>query len=95
MVENKTDLVEKEIKALMDAFGADGTYLTEFSLSGTSLDKYSTDETAQARGLVSMIEDIESMEMDRVFFICFNHGIFGALKSHGVYRKIWNILRGY
>ena len=84
------DTWKTEIDDLVNAFGADGTYLTEFNLSGVSLDNYSTDETVQAAALTEMIEYIKTSGITRAFYFCYQSDNFGALKNDGTYRLLWN-----
>ena len=86
-----------DITNLVNAFGADGTYLTEFSLSCVSLDTYSTDEAIQAAGVTEMIEYIKASGMTRAIFFCyyddsqpFGPEGFGVVKTDGNYRLLWN-----
>jgi len=70
------------------------TYITEFSLNTQSLDIYSTNETAQASGLASMIATIKAAGITRANF--FDYGPdanFGAMKADGTYRLLWNTLK--
>jgi len=82
------------IDILVNAFGVDGTYLTEFSLSWSSLDDYSADEVVQATALTEMIEYIKASGMTRALFFCYKDppwlSGFGALKIDGTYRLLWN-----
>jgi hypothetical protein len=75
-------------------WGADHTYITEFNLNSTSLDSYSTDETAQAVALSSMIEYIKASGITRAYNFCWNPGVYGVLKNDGTYRKLWDVLTG-
>lgn len=82
------------ISNMVDAFGADHTSITEFSLSYTSLDSYSTDEEEQATALLEMINYIKGLKIKKASF--FNYGpldTFGARKADGTYRKIWELLK--
>ena len=86
-----------DITNLVNAFGADGTYLTEFSLSCVSLDTYSTDEAIQAAAVTEMIEYIKASGMTRAIFFCyyddsqpFGPEGFGVVKTDGNYRLLWN-----
>jgi hypothetical protein len=86
-----------DITNLVNAFGSDGTYLTEFSLSCVSLDTYSTDEAVQAAAVTEMIEYIKSSGMTRAIFFCyyddsqpFGPEGFGVVKDDGNYRLLWN-----
>ena len=78
------------ITSLVNAFGADGTYLTEFNLSYSGLDYYSKDETLQAAALTEMIEYIKASGITRAFYFCYQSDKFGALKNDGTYRLLWN-----
>jgi hypothetical protein len=78
------------ITNLVDAFGADGTYLTEFGPSYTSLDDYSTDEAEQAEAVAEMIEYIKASGITRAFYFCYQSDKFGALKNDGTYRLLWS-----
>ena len=84
------------ITNLVNAFGADGTYLTEFGLSWTGLDDYSADETVQAEAITEMIDYIKASGIKRAIFFnyCddpqpFGPAGFGALKDDGTYRLLW------
>ena len=87
---------ETLITNLVNAFGADGTYLTEFGPSWTSLEDYSTDEAEQASAVAEMIEYIKASGMTRAFFFCYidptwlSGDIYGARKEDGTYRLLWN-----
>jgi hypothetical protein len=87
---------ETLITNLVNAFGADGTYLTEFGPSWTSLDDYSTDEAEQTAAVAEMIEYIKASGMTRALFFCYEDptwlsgDIFGARKDDGTYRLLWN-----
>ena len=84
------DTWKTEIDYLVNAFGADSTYITEFNLSYRGLDYYSTDETVQAAALTEMIEYIKASGMTRAFYFCYQSDNFGALKTDGTYRLLWN-----
>jgi len=79
-----------DITNLVNAFGADGTYLTEFNLSYVSLDDYSTYEVVQAAGITEMIEYIKASGMTRAFYYCWLGDTFGIVKYDGTYRLLWN-----
>jgi hypothetical protein len=81
---------QDEIDALVSAFGVNGTYLTEFNLSWSSLDDYSTDETVQAEAVAEMIEYIKASGMTRAFYFCYQSDNFGVVKNDGTYRLLWN-----
>jgi len=88
------------ITNLVNAFGADGTYLTEFAPSWSAIDDYSADETVQAAAETEMIEYIKASGMTRaIAFLYRGHtpvdaltNAFGILKSDGTYRQLWNSL---
>jgi len=80
---------QTEIDSLVNAFGVDGTYLTEFNLSWFTLDSYSTDEAVQAVALTEMIEYIKASGITRAFYFCWK-GYLGAMKDDGTYRSLWN-----
>ena len=85
------------ITNLINAFGVDGTYLTEFYPSWVSLDDYSTDEAVQAAAITEMIEYIKVSGMTRAIFFCyyddsrpFGPEGFGVVKTDGNYRLLWS-----
>ena len=78
------------ITNLINAFEADGTYITEFNLSWSSLDDYSTDEAVQAAALKEMIEYIKASGMTRAFYFAWKNDEFGVVKNDGTYRLLWN-----
>jgi hypothetical protein len=78
------------IADMVNAFGPGGTYLTEFNLSSISLDSYSSDETVQAAGVSSMIEYIKGSGMTRALFFILRANEFGAIKSDGTNRLLWD-----
>ena len=78
------------ITTLVNAFGADGTYLTEFGPSYISLDNYSTDEAVQAAGVTEMIEYIKASGIERAFYFCYQNDDFGVMKFDGGYRQLWS-----
>ena len=86
------------ITNLVNAFGVDGTYLTEFAPSWSSLDDYSTDEAVQAAAVTEMIEYIKASGITRALFFCyanpywFAENQFGVLKTDGTYRLLWDSL---
>ena len=79
-----------DITKLVNAFGADGTYITEFNLSWSSLDDYSTDEAIQAAALTEMIEYIKASCITRAFYYAWKSDEFGVVKDDGTYRLLWN-----
>ena len=84
------DTWKTKIDNLINTFGADGTYITEFNLSYRGLDYYSTDETVQVAALTEMIEYIKASGITRAFYFCYQSDNFGALKNDGTYRLLWN-----
>jgi hypothetical protein len=79
-----------KITDLVNVFGSDGTYITEFNLNYTSLDDYSTDEAVQAAGITEMIEYIKASGIERAIFFCFKNDDFGVVKADDTYRLLWN-----
>ena len=86
------------ITELVNAFGSDGTYLTEFAPSWSAIDDYSEDEAVQAAAETEMIEYIKASGMTRaIAFLYKGHtsndaltNAFGILKTDGTYRLLWN-----
>ena len=81
-----------DINKLVNAFGADGTYLTEFNLSWSSLDDYSVDEAVQAAALTEMIDYIKDSGITRALYFMWKdeRGTqFGVVKNDGTYRLLW------
>jgi len=88
---------KSDIDNLINAFGVDGTYLTEFGPSSSPLDDYSTDEAVQAAAVTEMIEYIKASGMKRAIFFCyyddsrpFGPEGFGIVKTDGNYRLLWS-----
>jgi hypothetical protein len=79
-----------EIDNLINGFGADGTSITEFNLSWSNINDYSTDEAVQAVALTEMIEYIKASGITRAFYYSWKNDEFGALKNNGTYRLLWN-----
>jgi hypothetical protein len=84
------DTWKTKIDNLVNAFGADSAYITEFNLSYRGLDYYSTDETVQAAAILEMINYIKVSGMTRAFYFCYQSDNFGVLKDDGTYRLLWN-----
>jgi len=81
------------ITNLVDGFGADGTYITEFNLNASGVDNYSEDEAVQAEAVTEMIEYIKASGMTRAFYFCWIDDVyanFGVVKGDGTYRLLWN-----
>ena len=78
------------IDKLVNAFGVDGTYLTEFYPNVIALDDYSTDEAVQAAGIAEMINYIKTSGITRALYYCWNTEDFGIVKADGTYRLLWN-----
>ena len=87
------------ITNMVNAFGVDGTYLTEFAPSWSALTDYSTDEAVQAAAVTEMIDHIKASGIKRANFFCYantpNLLDFGIVKDDGTYRLLWNSLINY
>ncbi|MHB1334867.1 MAG: DUF4214 domain-containing protein [Candidatus Humimicrobiaceae bacterium] len=77
----------------VNAFGPEGTYITEFAPSATSLNSYSTDESIQAAAVNTMIEYIKASGITRALSFCYYDNSlpfgpegFGVLKTDKTYR---------
>lgn len=79
-----------KVTNLVTAFGADGTYITEFAPSYSSLDDYSTDEAVQAAAVTEMIEYIRASGINRALFHTWWGDTFGVVKTDDTYRQLWN-----
>ncbi len=79
-----------EVTNLVTAFGADGTYITEFAPSYSSLDDYSTDEAVQAATVTEMIEYIRASGINRALFHAWWGDTFGVVKTDDTYRQLWS-----
>ena len=82
-----------EVTNLVTAFGVDGTYITEFGPSYSSLDDYSTDEAVQAAALTEMIDYIKASGITRALFYTWHDyagGLFGVVKADETYRLLWS-----
>ena len=86
-----------DITNLVNAFGSDGTYLTEFGPNCSGLEYYSEDETVQAEAVTEMINYIKASGMTRALYFCYYDDSqpygpagFGALKDDDTYRLLWN-----
>jgi len=80
------DTYKTRIDMLVDGFGVDHTYLTEFNF-------LSTDEAVQAEGITEMIEYIKTSGIERAIFYCWHDNIlgpFGVVKADGTYRELWD-----
>lgn len=94
------DSWKTDITNLVNAFGVDGTYASEFALSWSAIDDYSTDEAVQATAITEMINYIKASGMTRaIAFLYRGHtptddltSNFGILKVDGTYRQLWNSL---
>src|SRR5665648_671358 len=81
------------ITNLVNAFGVNGTYLTEFAPSYSSLEDYSTDEAVQAAAVTEMIDYIKASGITRALFYAWHDyadGLFGVVKADGTYRQLWS-----
>ena len=73
-------------------FGS-SAYLSEFNLSYTSLDSYSTDEEVQAAAVAEMIDYIKASGIERAIFFVFQDNRLGIIRDDGTYRRlIWDTL---
>ena len=87
-----------ELDRLVAAFGVDHTYLTEFAPSYSAIENYSTDEAVQAQAVTEMINYLKSVGVRGNFFCYYDDsrpfGVqgFGALKTDGTYRQLWQSL---
>jgi len=79
-----------EVTNLVTAFGADGTYITEFAPSYSSLDDYSTDEAVQAAAVSEMINYIRASGINRALFHTWWGDTFGVVKTDDTYRLLWS-----
>jgi hypothetical protein len=85
------DTWKTKITNLVNVFGVDGTYLTEFNLSWTSLDDYSIDEAVQAAGVTEMINYIKASGMTRALWFNWKdneYGHWGVVKDDGTYTTV-------
>jgi hypothetical protein len=85
-----SEIWKTRITNLVNAFGADGTYITEFAPSYSSLEDYSTDEAVQAAAVTEMIEYIKASGMERALFYSWKGDEFGVVKNDGTYRLLWS-----
>ena len=87
-----SDNWKTRIDNLVNAFGVNGTYLTEFAPSYSSLGDYSTDEAVQAEAVTEMIEYMKASGIKRALYYCwhdYSDGYFGVMKNDGTYRLLW------
>ena len=87
------DYWKTEITSLVDEFGVDGTYISEFAPSWMSLDSYSTDEAVQTAGVTEMIDYIKASGITRALFYEWIGDEFGVIKfvgDSGTYRLLWS-----
>ena len=78
------------ITDLVNAFGADGVTITEFSPSWSSLDDYSTDEAVQAAAVTEMLDWIKATGIKTARYYVLYGDTYGIVKSDGTYRLLWN-----
>ncbi|MCD4670535.1 MAG: hypothetical protein K8S14_08815, partial [Actinomycetia bacterium] len=74
---------QNDITNMVNWWGPDNTYITEFNLNYNSLNDYSTDEAVQAAALASMVEYIKASGIARAYYFCYPGDRFGILKSDG------------
>lgn len=89
-VYSNQDNWQNDITNMVNWWGAEHSYVTEFNLNYRSLNDYSTDEAVQAAALTSMIEYIRASGVARAYYFCYPGDQFGALKGNGTYRELWN-----
>ena len=89
-VYSNQDSWQNSVTNMINWWGADHSYITEFNLNYKSLDDYSTDEAVQAAALTSMIEYIKASGVTRANYFCYPGDQFGAIKGNGTYRELWN-----
>ncbi|MHB8277216.1 MAG: hypothetical protein ACYDIA_06145 [Candidatus Humimicrobiaceae bacterium] len=77
------------ITNMINWWGPEHSYITEFNLNYNSLNDYSTNEAEQAAGLASMIEYIQAAGVTRANYFVYKAEGFGALKGDGTYRLLW------
>jgi hypothetical protein len=87
------NVFKDNITNLVNNFGISGCYLSEFSVSNISLDDYSTDESRQRDGIIEMIKYIKLSGIKRAFFFMYAGDTFGAYKTDGTPRKLWDVLK--
>jgi hypothetical protein len=81
------------IDNMVNAFGIDGTCITEFAPSFSSLEDYSTDEAVQTAAVTEMIKYMKASGIERALFYSWQDhpgGLFGVVKADGTYRLLWN-----
>jgi hypothetical protein len=84
-----SDYWKTNINKLIDAFGVDGTYISEFAPSSSSLDDYSTDEEVQAAAVTKMIDYMKASGIKRALYYSWK-GDFGVVKNDETYRLLWS-----
>ena len=89
-VYSNQDSWQNDVTNIINWWGADHSYITEFNLNYKSLNDYSTDEAVQAAALTSMIEYIKASGVTRANYFCYPVDQFGAIKGNGTYRELWN-----
>ena len=82
------------ITKMVNGFGVESTYITEFNISWSSLDDYSTDEKIQAVALKEMIDYIKDSGIKKAFYFIYRDTPlftdYGARKYDGTYRLLWD-----
>jgi len=82
---------QDDIDDLVEGFGAEHTYLTEFNYLNAET------EEEQAEGITEMLEYIKDSGMTRATFFYWKDyagGYYGVLTTEDVYRQVWNSLIG-
>ena len=86
---------QDDVTNMIDWWGVEHSYITEFSVSYVSLDSYSTDEAVQAAGIESMLDYLKASGIQRALFYVYKAEGFGALKGDGTYRQLWENLKAH
>src|SRR5665648_573214 len=86
------DWWKEQISDNYNKFGSE-MYISEFNVSATNIEYYSTDEAVQAAGITEMIDYIKNIGIERALFYSWHDypgGLFGAVKDDGTYRLLWS-----
>ncbi|HZK11009.1 MAG TPA: hypothetical protein VFD10_01435, partial [Atribacterota bacterium] len=86
------DYWKEQISDNYNKFGSE-MYISEFNVSATNIEHYSTDEAVQAAGITEMIDYIKNIGIERALFYSwhdYSGGLFGVVKADGTYRLLWN-----
>src|SRR5665648_141608 len=86
------DYWKEQISDNYNKFGSE-MYISEFNVSATNIEHYSTDEAVQAAGITEMIDYIKNIGIERALFYSwhdYSGGLFGVVKADGTYRLLWS-----